>query len=320
MGYAQNLSAFGVPGPQGFKAIDVRDIGIHNIDVGPRQRPLDRKKVEELAKSIMEHGQKQPIAVRYKKNAIGGVELIFGYHRLEAMKLIDREGLDKRCSIWASIYPEDYPDIRIQLDEIIENLHRNDLTPSEKAVHQEKYASILKQLKKVSTAYERKVEAAKGNKNASKDTAKNGNPHVGLSVSLTTKTALIKELGTPSTTVERRHQHAVTLAKREGYTGETSLEKMTADEHSTVAELAGKAATKKKEKAEATGKAERHTDALRQRKPTIAHIELDVLELPNEFVQWCRRRLEDQEKPLTLDILKATHQALGDLIQEISTK
>lgn len=320
--YAQNLSAFGVPGPQGFKAIDVRDISLNRIDVGPRQRPLDRKKVEELAKSIMEHGQKQPIAVRNKPG--GGCELIFGYHRLEAMKLIDREGLDQRQSIWATIYPEDYPDIRIQMDEIVENLHRNDLTTAEKAAHSEKYIEILKTLKKVETAHGKRVKSLKGNKNASKGSIvrshpENGSPQVDDHRLQTVRETLVKDLGVSYATIDRQHIQAVTLAKREGYTGETSIEKMTAEEHGQVADLAREAAAKKKEKAQATGKAERHTDALRQRKSTIAHIELDVLELPNEFVQWCRRRLEDQEKPLTLDILKATHQALGDLIQELTT-
>ena len=52
------------------------------------------------------------------------------------------------------------PDRR-EADEIVENLHRNDLTPSERMTHQEKYSAILKKLKKVRSAHEKRIESSR---------------------------------------------------------------------------------------------------------------------------------------------------------------
>ena len=307
--YAQNLSAFGVPGPQGFKAIDVRDISLNRIDVGPRQRPLDRKKVEELAKSIMEHGQKQPIAVRNKPG--GGCELIFGYHRLEAMKLIDREGLDKRQSIWATIYPEDYPDIRIQMDELVENLHRNDLTPAEKAAHQTMYAALLKKLNKVSLADKKRSESEKKTKSGNGVCERQPVAHI---PTITEK--LAADLGVDERTIQRRHKNAQKLATRVGVVM-PSLEKATPEQLEEGGQAAKLVAQDKKEKAATTGKPEAFVDAVNPQKSTKIHLDLDVIDLPDQLCEWGRKRFH--EKKLTLTVMKQTYLKWGELINDLES-
>src|SRR5215469_708609 len=160
--YAHNLSGLGTVGPAGKKPIDVRDIYPDTIEVGDRQRPLDQKKVEELARSMQEHGQKQPIGVRRKGKLEAGYLLIYGLHRLEAIKLLVREG-DEHAHIWAVVYDVDYPEILMQMDELVENLHRNELTPAERASHQLTYAGLLKKANKVQKADEKRQEKQAAN-------------------------------------------------------------------------------------------------------------------------------------------------------------
>ena len=63
-------------------------VNLKDITVGERRRPLDPAKVEELSRSMAEHGQKQPIGVREKRD--GGYELVFGAHRFAAAQLSRR--------------------------------------------------------------------------------------------------------------------------------------------------------------------------------------------------------------------------------------
>ena len=88
-------------------------VNLKDITVGERRRPLDPAKVEELSRSMAEHGQKQPIGV-------------------------------------------------------IENLHRNDLTPEQRAVHQTAYAALLKRLKKVTPADEKRSTSEKKTRSGNK--------------------------------------------------------------------------------------------------------------------------------------------------------
>ena len=53
-----------------------------------RIKTLDRDKVDEIARSILEHGQTTPIQVRADGERF---VLIEGFHRLEAMKALGEE-------------------------------------------------------------------------------------------------------------------------------------------------------------------------------------------------------------------------------------
>ena len=64
---------------------------------------------------------------------------MFGAHRFAAAQL------SRRWDILAVIYPADYSDERAKLDEIVENLHRHDLTAEQRAVHQTAYAAITEE-------------------------------------------------------------------------------------------------------------------------------------------------------------------------------
>jgi hypothetical protein len=57
------------------------------------------------------------------------------------------------------------------MDELVENLHRNELTPAEKEAHQTAYAGLLKKLHKVSSAKKNRSKNAKNRftKDATRD-------------------------------------------------------------------------------------------------------------------------------------------------------
>lgn len=115
----------------------VNDIAV----IGPR-RPVNRKKVEELAESISRIGLRTPITVRFTEEDIeidgnilnGGHVLVTGLHRLEAHKLLGKKEIpviERHCT-------ED----EAKLWEISENLHRSELTPLEQAQHVEEWRRL----------------------------------------------------------------------------------------------------------------------------------------------------------------------------------
>jgi ParB family chromosome partitioning protein len=100
---------------------------IDTIEIAPdRLRHLDAAKVEELAASIREHGLISPIIVRGVDDGARLI-LVAGLHRLEAVK---RLGLDSIKVIFV-----EGNDIEVRLLEITENLHRAELTATERAEH-----------------------------------------------------------------------------------------------------------------------------------------------------------------------------------------
>src|SRR5215469_2181668 len=312
--YAHNLSGLGTVGPAGKKPIDVRDIYPDTIEVGDRQRPLDQKKVEELARSMQEHGQKQPIGVRRKGKLEAGYLLIYGLHRLEAIKLLVREG-DEHAHIWAVVYDVDYPEILMQMDELVENLHRNELTPAERASHQLTYAGLLKKADKVSALKNKRADNAKkqhSNKSAEPQLAamhsKNGKP------TITEK--LAADSGVDKDTIHRRHATGQKLAARLDVSV-PSLEKATAEELIEGGKAALLAAQDKIEKAKQSGKAEAHVDPVKPQKPTSTHVDLDVVDLPKKFIGWCRRAVDYEDHPLSIETLEETHKQLGEFIAEL---
>jgi ParB family chromosome partitioning protein len=85
----------------------------------PRQRV---EAIAELADSLREHGQLQPIVVR---PIAGGYEVIAGHRRLEAARLLG----------WTEIAAivRDVTDDQAYILMLVENLQREDLTPREEA-------------------------------------------------------------------------------------------------------------------------------------------------------------------------------------------
>jgi ParB/Sulfiredoxin domain/MT-A70 len=96
-----------------------------------RARPVDDAAVKALAKSIDESGLLNPIIVRKVRKSRAGktcdaFEVIAGMHRVKAYRWL------KRATIPA--YVREVDDLRAELMLIDENLCRNDLGPSERAI------------------------------------------------------------------------------------------------------------------------------------------------------------------------------------------
>jgi hypothetical protein len=99
-------------------------VPISQISHGPRKRPLDDRLVAELAKSIEDHCLLQPIGVVQRGDS--NFELIFGKHRLEAFKLLQRE------TIPAVVFSSETTEDECVLYELIENLDRCELSGSQR--------------------------------------------------------------------------------------------------------------------------------------------------------------------------------------------
>ena len=99
----------------------VISLPVGQIKVGDRLRSLDPDKVVELAESIDKIGLINPITVTPENN------LLSGYHRLEATKLLKKETID--CQI------VELDSIRSRLVELDENLKRHELNDIEIGEH-----------------------------------------------------------------------------------------------------------------------------------------------------------------------------------------
>lgn len=112
--------------------MELKEIPIDDIFVNPAQprTKIDEDKIKELADSIKINGLLNPIIVKEEKN--GKFMIIAGEMRWQAHKEL---GLDKiKCSI-----KEYDKDIDWQVDSLIENIQRTDLT----SVERENYISQL---------------------------------------------------------------------------------------------------------------------------------------------------------------------------------
>lgn len=97
------------------------------IDVDPQHREdFNEEGLERLAASLKEHGQLQPIRVRYDEKRARYI-LIAGERRLRAMKIAGWDEAD------AVIAEGDLSDKDILVQQIVENLQRTDLLPCERA-------------------------------------------------------------------------------------------------------------------------------------------------------------------------------------------
>lgn len=104
----------------------LQDIALSDISVGDQPRKFfDDDKLAELAQSIQDRGQLEPIKVLKKGD---DYELIFGERRFRASSLIPG-----KKTIKALVFDEGMDSRSIILDQLAENIHREDLNPIEKS-------------------------------------------------------------------------------------------------------------------------------------------------------------------------------------------
>src|SRR5690349_21444746 len=121
----------------------VENLPVDGIFVVGNRRPVDDAAVASLAQSIKANGLQTPITVRVDGNIpdpdtgeiMGGYALITGAHRLGAYRLL---GLKQIPAI-----VRDCNEVDAELLEIIENLHRADLTKEQRDVQIRRYAELI---------------------------------------------------------------------------------------------------------------------------------------------------------------------------------
>lgn len=96
-----------------------------------RRFPPTPEKVRELAKSLVDHGQQQPIVCR--KGADGQLHAVSGFTRIEAAKLI-REELLPQFTIKVTVANVNEREAAIR--NVVENDHRNPTSPIDDAHNQ----------------------------------------------------------------------------------------------------------------------------------------------------------------------------------------
>jgi hypothetical protein len=103
---------------------------IAEIDIGERLLPVDEGRVAEFMESIKTNGLLAPIIVSLRDH-----RLVVGRHRLEAAIRLGWTEIDCTCVDVGE-------DERLTL-EIVENLHRQVLTPEQRDLHVRRYAELL---------------------------------------------------------------------------------------------------------------------------------------------------------------------------------
>lgn len=103
-----------------------QSIAVSAIVLEPRKRPVDWTVVATIQKSIEQQGLLQNIGV---KQTDTGYRLVFGAHRLEAIKILGW------AEIPARVFPVETSDDECLLAELQENNARNDLTGAERKAY-----------------------------------------------------------------------------------------------------------------------------------------------------------------------------------------
>lgn len=117
---------------------NIEPVGVNDVEIPPRLRRLNESAVDDLAESMASYGLMNPIWVSPVRDAAGrviGHRLIAGRHRLAAAAKLGWRAIDGRiveCS-----------ETRARMMEIIENLHRAELTAEERAMQRAEYARLL---------------------------------------------------------------------------------------------------------------------------------------------------------------------------------
>jgi ParB family transcriptional regulator, chromosome partitioning protein len=136
MNYGKDFLSLGHRGDAGGGAIrpettvssmDLRSIRVDMIDPDPGQprKTFDEAKLDELAGSLREHGLLQPIRVRPNAAAPGRFFLVAGERRWRAAQRVPMVEID------AVIVPQRTGDDRTKIEQVIENLQREEMNAVE---------------------------------------------------------------------------------------------------------------------------------------------------------------------------------------------
>ena len=113
--------------------MQILSTSIDSIIIGERHRALSEDAVSRLVESVKAIGLQQPISIRIA--ADGDTFLVAGRHRLAAMKQLGKTHID--CVEVGD------DEIKAEMWEIAENLHRLDLTKEQRDEHIRRYAELL---------------------------------------------------------------------------------------------------------------------------------------------------------------------------------
>ncbi|SBW14705.1 hypothetical protein BR10RB9215_C11543 [Brucella sp. 10RB9215] len=114
---------------------EFKRIAIADIVVSDRLRAVEEDHAQAIALSITEHGLLNPVTVRFTPNAKGGkYTLIAGAHRLRAVEINGDDEID------ALIVEADKTEAALQ--EITENLFRNELSVIDRAAFVKSYREL----------------------------------------------------------------------------------------------------------------------------------------------------------------------------------
>jgi len=114
----------GPPDPESVPAVAQADVRLDQIHHNPWQprKTFDEEELASLSESIKTHGVLQPLVVRLTTD---GYQLIAGERRLRAAKVAGLEAVPVRVV--------DFNDQQVLEAALVENIHRTDLNPIEKA-------------------------------------------------------------------------------------------------------------------------------------------------------------------------------------------
>lgn len=113
------------------------------IDSSAERRKINPETVDALAKSIKALGLQHPVTVRTRAGRKDKMyRLVAGLHRLEAHRRLGIKNIQAVVVRWS--------DVDAEMWEISENLHRSDLTVTQRAEHIERWRK-LKQLSQLAT-------------------------------------------------------------------------------------------------------------------------------------------------------------------------
>lgn len=117
---------------------EFKRISIADIVVADRLRAIEEDHAQAIALSIAEHGLLNPITVRFTPNAKGGkYTLIAGAHRLRAVEINGNAEID------TLIVDADKTEAALQ--EITENLFRNELSVIDRAIFVQSYRELYEE-------------------------------------------------------------------------------------------------------------------------------------------------------------------------------
>lgn len=296
---------------------NVTRVNTDDIRVGKRLRGVNHATVDKLYDDIRINGLLQPIGVQQSKEGAGIYDVVYGVHRFlafkkgwaEAERLIaertnrDEEAYDMAYmfqSIPAIIYDYEMPMAYAQLKEITENLIRQGLSKEEKAVHEAKYTHLIKRLKLVATADEKR-------KTNASNQYKEGVSHDVTHPPTATEKATA-DLGVTKMTLHRSHEQVNLLAKAVARDMKLAPplritpETPPSQEAEHTIRLAEKAA-QEKAKAVQAGEDPRKVYPIDPQPSEQISMRVDLTD-PVKAAQWFTERVDAANKPLTLSFLE----------------